>query len=94
MYILYSLYILQMAVPELLDLTMLFAWPAAGLLPVRLLMIVLHFACTRCRPGPSYQPVIWRIIRHRSTSRYSLVFPLGFEASAETELLTQGHYDF
>jgi hypothetical protein len=36
MYILYSLYILQMAVRELLlDLMMRFAWPATGLLPVR-----------------------------------------------------------
>ena len=69
MYILYSLYILQTAVRVLLlDLMMRFAWPAAGLLLVGLLMIVLHFACTRCRPGPSYQPVIWRIIGHRLTS--------------------------
>ena len=69
MYILYSLYTLQTAVRVLLlDLMMHFARPAAGLLLAGPLMIVLHFARTRCRPGPSYHPVIWRIIGHRSTS--------------------------
>ena len=40
-----------------------FLWAAGGLLSDSPLMI--SFACTRCRPGPSYQPAIWRIIGHR-----------------------------